>query len=139
MTKEQKEQETVEDLDRLNEARANQKYGLHNNEVASFHDVRATLESLQDMVRICCLCVPQRTNCEQLDCMCTRNGTEALLIVTRSDRDQYPKPHTWMSSPSVEDFFTLSYNEAPGDFAGRLESYKLTGVEGARMYSAFAP
>lgn len=62
--------------------------------------------------------------------MCTRTGTEVLLISTRSDREHFTKPHTWASSRSVEDFFQLSYDEGPEEFAGRLESYKLSGIEG---------
>jgi hypothetical protein len=59
-----------------------------------------------------------------------RTGTEALLVVSRADRSHYTRPHTWSTSQAVEDFFQLSYEETPDDFAGRLESYKLAGVEG---------
>jgi hypothetical protein len=56
--------------------------------------------------------------------------TEALLVVSCADRSHYTRPHTWSTSQAVEDFFQLSYEKTPDDFAGRLESYKLAGVEG---------
>jgi hypothetical protein len=64
-----------------------------------------------------------------------RTGVEALLVLSRSDRSQFTRPHTWSTSQSVEDFFQLSYEETPDDFAGRLESYKLAGVEGMQNQS----
>jgi hypothetical protein len=57
-------------------------------------------------------------------------GTEALLVVSHADWFHYTCLHIWFISQAVEDFFQLSYEETPDDFAGRLESYKLAGVEG---------
>lgn len=59
-----------------------------------------------------------------------RGGTEIMLIAVRSEVTDYLVPHTWTSSDRIEDFFQMSFGMDLGHFAGRLESYLLSGLSG---------
>lgn len=48
----------------------------------------------------------------------------------RSEMSDYLVPHTWTSSERIEDFFHMTFGMDVGHFAGRLESYLLSGVSG---------
>ena len=62
--------------------------------------------------------------------LCNRTDIHAVLITCRGNRTHYSRPHTFASSPLVEQFFQLLYDESLDDFSVRLESYALAGIEG---------
>lgn len=68
--------------------------------------------------------------CTQLEPLYNRTGLEILLIAVRSDEQSVTCPEVWTTSQRVEQFFQLTAGTSLMDFAGKLECYCLSGLEG---------
>ncbi|KAI0083733.1 hypothetical protein BDY19DRAFT_858173, partial [Irpex rosettiformis] len=115
MSLEERNEVTVEAKANLLEVREMKKHAVHNTDINSFHDARATLESIQT----------------KLQALHNRTGTESLLIAVRSSSSSFLHPRISTTSDRIDDYFQLQTKVSTAQFAGMLESYLLSGIEGA--------
>ncbi|RDB25797.1 hypothetical protein Hypma_006603 [Hypsizygus marmoreus] len=106
---------TTEDvLTSLHDTREMRELASHNVPIASFHDVRVTLETLD----------------EEIQRLHARTRIEVALIAVRSSSEHYNRPHVLTTSDRVSDFFQLTIKENILDVAVRMEAYMLSGIHG---------
>ena len=55
-----------------------------------------------------------------------------MLVVCRSNTEDYVKPYAYYSSDLVQKFFDSSLKRSINDFAIQLEAYVMSGVKGIK-------
>ena len=66
----------------------------------------------------------------QLERVRNRTGTEFLLIGCRTNSSSFLNLLAWTTIDSIDDYFQLQTKRSMGEFAGMLESYMLSGLDG---------
>ncbi|KAI0681683.1 hypothetical protein BC835DRAFT_1252066, partial [Cytidiella melzeri] len=114
MSKEEQAEATEDELVRLAEVKDMKKTAVHHVSLNAFHDARATLASVQG----------------QMEALHNRTGLEILLVAVRSDSQSVVVPQVWTTGDRVDEFFQLTNNMSIADFAGKLECFCLSGMQG---------
>ncbi|KAG6824221.1 hypothetical protein H0H92_007626 [Tricholoma furcatifolium] len=104
---------TEEKVSELRDTREMRNLAPQNVPIASFHDVRATLDSVD----------------EELQRLHQQTGIEIVLIAVRGKKEDYNQPHVLTTSDRVRNFFELTMKENPLDISVRMEAYMLSGVQ----------
>ncbi|KAI0681803.1 hypothetical protein BC835DRAFT_1220127, partial [Cytidiella melzeri] len=105
---------TQDTVTKLEEVREMRNLATHNVPLNAFHDTRATLRTVQT----------------QLENLHHRTGVEILLFASRSDRLSYMHPTSWSTGDHINEFFQMTFKKSTGEFAGMLECFLLSGLEG---------
>ncbi|KAI0692611.1 hypothetical protein BC835DRAFT_1247004, partial [Cytidiella melzeri] len=105
---------TQETVTKLGEIREMRNYATHNVSLNAFHDARATLKSVQT----------------QLENLFNRTGVEFLLFASRSDSSAFMHPMSWSTGDHIDEYFQMTFKKSTGQFAGMLECFLLSGLEG---------
>ncbi|OBZ76475.1 hypothetical protein A0H81_02991 [Grifola frondosa] len=114
MTKEEQIAATDDYIVEISDQRETKALAKHNVPLNAFHDVRATLASVQ----------------RELEMLSERSGIEIVLLAARSNHEQFNQPFAFVSSQRVSDFFNLLFKTPVLDVVIRLEAYCISGVEG---------
>ncbi|KAI0686722.1 hypothetical protein BC835DRAFT_1420230 [Cytidiella melzeri] len=114
MSKDEQVAATDDELVRIAEVKEMKKTSAHSVPLNAFHDTRATLASTTS----------------QLEALHNRTGLEMLLVAVRSDGQSVVCPQVWTTGDHVDEFFQLTNQMPITDFAGKLECYCLTGLQG---------
>ncbi|EKM49189.1 uncharacterized protein PHACADRAFT_201921 [Phanerochaete carnosa HHB-10118-sp] len=115
MTQEQKIEYTKDDVEKLTERRENQKFAPHNVSISCFHDSRTSLEKIE----------------RELKALHERTGMHVLMGCVRGDQGDFMAPHIWTTDEKLEDF-QLTLGMEFGQFVGKLESFVIAGLPGAK-------
>ncbi|OJT09919.1 hypothetical protein TRAPUB_13600 [Trametes pubescens] len=114
MTKEEKDNYTVDLVKDLDEVKEMKSLAVQNVPINVFHDVRANMSNIF----------------EELRRLHARTGLEVAVIAVKTARDQHTTPMTFGTSKRVHDFFQLSLGNSMEDVSASFEAYALSGVSG---------
>ncbi|RDX49543.1 hypothetical protein OH76DRAFT_1313956, partial [Lentinus brumalis] len=114
MTPEERQAEAGEELEKLVARQENRVRGVHNVQLHAFNDVRANLASVT----------------RQLDEVKGRTDNDFILLAVRSHIQDYNPPFVYATSERAQDFLELVTKMPITDFAAKLESHVISGVEG---------
>ncbi|KAI0337665.1 hypothetical protein BDW22DRAFT_1339325 [Trametopsis cervina] len=114
MFKEAQEQATDDELARIADIKEMKSTSSHSVPLNAFHDTQATLVSVQ-------------TELSQLH---VRMGLKMLLLFVHFNGQSLTCPQVWTSGQCITDFFQLTTQMSLSDFAGKLECYCLSGLQG---------
>ncbi|KAG6809416.1 hypothetical protein H0H92_000327 [Tricholoma furcatifolium] len=104
---------TQEKVAELRDTREMRELAPQNVPIASFHDIRATLDGVD----------------KELQQLHERTGVEIVMIAVRAKKEDYNQPHVLTTSDRVRNFFELTMKENPLDISVRMEAYMLSGVQ----------
>ena len=132
MSSEEKENATrdlIKDLDEHKEMHA---LSQQNVCINAFHDVRATLASVEDQVRTGFDFVRRNflTSCAKLRRLTVRTGCHVAMISSRHKFDSFVTPGHFASTETVHQFFQLCFNITMDELVQRFEAFCLAGVQG---------
>ncbi|KAL7283107.1 LOW QUALITY PROTEIN: hypothetical protein ACG7TL_002532 [Trametes sanguinea] len=102
-------------VEKLTERRENHKEGVHNIAINAFNDLRVNLASIS----------------KELENLNARTSADVLLIVVRSDPDQYNAPYIMYTNDRIPQFITSMSpkKETIKCFAMRLEAACIGGID----------
>jgi hypothetical protein len=66
----------------------------------------------------------------QLENLHHRTEVEFLLFGSRSNSSSFMRPTSWSTSDRIEEYFQLQFKKSPGEFAGMMECFLLSGLKG---------
>lgn len=136
MSKEEQEAATNERIQEMEEDREVEALGKHTTENSSFHDVKATVEVVENQVSHSSASIGSFV-LEDIDIgpklvdLYTRTGTEVLAFVVRPDSKSFNQPYVLESSPRIGKYFHSTLGMLPSEFVVKLEGFCVSGQDGS--------
>jgi hypothetical protein len=134
MSKEEQIKATEVAVRELEDHREMKSLAARNVTIESFHDARASLQTIEREVRFYYLHHVTVLMIPQIQTLHARTSIEVILFAVRSHSGQYNRPHVTITSDRIEDFFQLSLKHTVHEVAMKLEAYCISGVQGTYAF-----
>lgn len=123
---------TEERVRAMEEDREVEALGTHTTENSSFHDVRTTIDNVENQVSLTLAYVRDCINSTlKMQDLYVRTGTEVLAFMVRPNAKAFNQPYVMESSPRIGQFFHSTLGMLPSEFVVRLEGFCVSGKDGS--------
>lgn len=126
---------TEERVKAMEEDREVEALGAHTTENSSFHDVRTTIDNVENQVRLTLVYVQQCIDSTlKMQDLYVRTGTEVLAFVVRPNSKAFNQPYVMESSPRIGQYFHSTLGMMPSEFVVKLEGFCVSGKDGSYQH-----